>query len=61
MLTLSGREVNGMKKPYETPRVFSLGSVQELTRSTPEVDKCSGGNDVAFPQILSQVFAFDCD
>jgi hypothetical protein len=50
-----------MKKPYEAPKVFELGSVQELTKSTPQVDKCSGENDTAFPQILSNNFSFDCD
>jgi hypothetical protein len=50
-----------MKKRYEAPTVCELGTVQQLTQSTPELDKCSGGNDVAFPQILSNNFSFDCD
>lgn len=50
-----------MKKPYEAPKVFEIGSVQGLTKSTPEQDKCSGSNDVSFPQILSNNFSFDCD
>jgi hypothetical protein len=50
-----------MRRPYETPKVYELGSIRMLTRSTPQVDKCSGGSDVAFPQILSQNFSFDCD
>ena len=50
-----------MRKPYESPKVFELGTVEALTQNTPKVDKCSGGNDVAFPQILSSNFSFDCD
>ena len=50
-----------MRKPYETPKVYELGTLQGLTKNTPEVDKCSGGQDVAFPQILSNNFSFDCD
>jgi hypothetical protein len=50
-----------MRKLYQTPRVYELGAVQSLTQNTPKQDKCSGGNDIAFPQILSNNFSFDCD
>jgi hypothetical protein len=55
------KEGKVMKKPYEAPKVFELGTVEALTQNTPKVDKCSGTSDVAFPQILSSNFSFDCD
>lgn len=48
------------KKPYETPKVFELGTVQELTRENSGEDKCAGSGDSAFPVILSPNFATDC-
>jgi hypothetical protein len=49
------------KKPYEAPKVFELGTVKELTRTTGEEDKCSGSLDSAFPNQLSPEFSKDCD
>ena len=48
------------KKPYEAPKVFELGTVKELTETTPEEDKCSGSNDRFAPSILSPEFNTDC-
>lgn len=47
------------KKPYESPKVFELGMVSELTKSTPERDKCSGSGDTFVPS-LSPDFSNDC-
>ena len=35
------------KKPYETPKVFELGRVLDLTQH-----KCNGSSDLAYPQDL---------
>lgn len=48
------------KKPYAAPKVFLLGTVKELTETTPERDKCSGSEDNAYPQDLSPLFSTDC-
>ena len=48
------------KKPYEAPKVFHLGTIKELTETTPEEDKCSGSNDRFAPTILSPEFNTDC-
>jgi hypothetical protein len=48
------------KKPYETPKVFELGTVKELTETTPERDKCSGSGDVQTIQELSPNYSNDC-
>lgn len=48
------------KKPYEAPQVMELGTVQELTRENPDIDKCAGSGDSAYPDILTQAFAGDC-
>jgi hypothetical protein len=48
------------KKPYETPKVVELGSVKELTETTPENDKCSGSGDVRTVQELSPNYSTDC-
>ena len=49
------------KKRYLPPKVFELGTVRELTETTPEADKCSGSpGDLhsAFP--LSPTYSNDC-
>ena len=48
------------KKPYEAPKVFELGTVKELTETTPENDKCSGSGDVRTVQELSPNYSTDC-
>lgn len=48
------------KKPYEAPKVYELGTVQQLTHATGEADKCSGSDDQFLPQQLSPVFSKDC-
>ena len=42
-----------MKKPYEAPKVFELGTVKELTETTGIPDKCSGSGDTHTVQQLS--------
>ncbi len=49
-----------MKKPYVEPRVFDLGTVVELTETTPERDKCSGSGDVHTSQVISPNYSNDC-
>lgn len=46
-------------KSYEAPRLGLLGTVSSLTASGE--DKCGGSGDSAFPQILSERFAEECD
>lgn len=48
------------KKPYEAPKVYELGTVQDLTENG-HIDKCGGSADSAFPTLLSGRFAADCD
>lgn len=48
------------KKIYEAPKVFALGTVKELTATTPEVDKCSGSGEVIDFHPLSTIFSGDC-
>jgi hypothetical protein len=48
------------KKQYVTPKVFELGTVKELTETTPEADKCSGSGDVRTVQELSPNYSTDC-
>ena len=48
------------KKPYEAPKVFELGTVKELTETTPENDKCSGSGDTHTAQVLSPNYSNDC-
>lgn len=48
------------KKSYEAPKVYELGTVTKLTAGTPEIDKCSGSADSAYPALLSPNFEFDC-
>ena len=48
------------KKPYRAPKVFELGTVKELTETTPEEDKCSGSGDVRTIQEISPNYSFDC-
>jgi hypothetical protein len=43
---------------YEEPTVVELGTVAELTQ---QIDKCGGSGDEFLPQLLSPVFAEDCD
>jgi hypothetical protein len=43
-------------KTYEAPKVYTLGTVQELTA----VDKCGGSGDQFLPQILSPNFDHPC-
>jgi hypothetical protein len=44
---------------YEAPRVYTLGTVEELTRdNTP--DKCGGSGDAFLPQQLSNTFSVNC-
>ena len=46
-----------MQKEYEAPTISMLGTVQELTLQGG-ADKCNGtGDNVAYPEILSQRFA----
>jgi hypothetical protein len=49
-----------MKRNYETPVLTRLGSVGELTASTPEPDKCSGSGDQFTVQELSPNYSGDC-
>jgi hypothetical protein len=39
---------------YETPEVYTLGTVEELTQSVP--DKCGGTSDIALPAQLTPRF-----
>jgi hypothetical protein len=48
------------KKNYEAPKVFELGSVEELTQTTGIADKCSGSGDTHTLQSLSPVYDEDC-
>jgi hypothetical protein len=48
------------RKPYVAPRVFDLGKVRELTRTTAEEDKCSGSGDVRTVQQISPNYSTDC-
>ena len=48
------------KKPYGAPKVFELGTVAELTETTPENDKCSGSGDVRTIQEISPNYSLDC-
>lgn len=48
------------KKPYETPQVLELGTVKDLTETTPEADKCSGSGDTHTEQVLSPNYSGDC-
>ena len=48
------------KKPYEAPKVLELGSVKELTATTPSLDKCSGSTEVIRGVPLSDFFSKDC-
>lgn len=48
------------KKQYVTPTVLELGTVKELTETTPEADKCSGSGDVRTVQELSPNYSTDC-
>ena len=48
------------RKPYEAPKVNELGTVKELTETTPEADKCSGSGDVRTVQDLSPNYSQDC-
>lgn len=47
-------------KKYETPTLRVLGTVADLTETTPEADKCSGSGDVRTVQELSPNYANDC-
>jgi hypothetical protein len=49
-----------MKKPYEAPKVFELGTVKQLTETTTEEDKCSGSGDTHTAQELSPNYSYDC-
>jgi hypothetical protein len=49
-----------MKKHYEAPKVFDLGTVRELTETTPERDKCSGSGDVRTVNEISPNYSNDC-
>ena len=58
---LEGRCAMEKKKLYKAPKVFELGTIKELTETTPEADKCSGSpGDLhsAFP--LSPHYSDDC-
>ena len=48
------------KKSYESPRVFELGTVRELTHENPTIDKCGGSADNAYPETLRPLFEGDC-
>jgi hypothetical protein len=48
------------KKQYVPPKVLELGTVRELTKTTPEADKCSGSGDVRTVQDLSPNYSTDC-
>ena len=48
------------KKPYEAPKVLELGSVKELTATSPSLDKCSGSTEVIRGVPLSIFFDKDC-
>jgi hypothetical protein len=39
---------------------LELGTVRELTKTTPEADKCSGSGDVRTVQDLSPNYSTDC-
>ena len=41
-----------MKKPYETPEVYELGKVEELTQDCHGTEKLGGSADQFMPQIL---------
>jgi hypothetical protein len=43
-------------KMYETPEVYTLGTVQELTEVAAPPDKCGGTSDLALPQNLTPRF-----
>ena len=48
-----------MKKPYEAPKVYELGTVQELTQDGEE-EKCGGSGDQFLPT-LERDSGYDCD
>lgn len=48
------------KKPYEAPKILELGTVKDLTETTPEADKCSGSGDTHTAQVLSPNYHGDC-
>jgi hypothetical protein len=48
------------EKRYETPKVVELGTVKDLTATTPEADKCSGSGDTHTAQVLSPNYSGDC-
>jgi len=48
------------KKIYEAPKVFELGTVEELTHDTGIPDKCSGSGDTHTLQQLSPNYNEDC-
>jgi hypothetical protein len=57
---LDGRCAMG-KKQYEPPKVFELGTVKELTETTPEADKCSGsGDQFTLSEAISPNYSGDC-
>lgn len=48
------------KEPYRKPELKVLGTVVELTQTTPEADKCSGSGDTHTAQVLSPNYSGDC-
>ena len=40
-----------MEHAYEAPKVYTLGTVEELTQAAD--DKCNGSGDFALPQIIT--------
>jgi hypothetical protein len=47
------------KKPYETPRLETLGRVRELTALTAE--KCTGSADAVLPRVVPDQQDFACN
>lgn len=52
----SMEEMRMKKRPYETPKIFELGTVEELTLT--DFAKCGGSADVFSP---TQPGGLDCD
>jgi hypothetical protein len=50
--------IGGGMKEYTDPTIETLGTVSELTAL---IDKCGGSADSAFPTLLEERFAEDCD
>ena len=44
---------------YEAPKVYTLGTVEELTQQNQPA-KCGGSGDSFLPQILSKTISTNC-